>query len=43
MYSFELAQVYIGVRDQLELPDKYDAALTALQFDIDKDPEAMVI
>jgi len=42
MYSFELAQVYIGGRDQMELLDKYDEALTALQFDIEKDPEVVV-
>jgi len=43
MYSFELANVYIGGRDQMDILDKYDQALTALQFDIRKDPEAVVV
>ncbi|MDZ7754099.1 MAG: ATP-grasp domain-containing protein [Gammaproteobacteria bacterium] len=42
MYSFELAQVFIGGRDQMDLLDKYDEALTALQFDIEKDPDVVV-
>lgn len=42
MYSFELANVFIGGRDQLDLLDKYDEALSVLQFDIAKD-EAMVV
>jgi hypothetical protein len=43
MYSYELAEVYIGGRDQLNLLDKYDEALTALQFDIDKDEQTVVV
>jgi hypothetical protein len=43
MYSYELAEVYIGGRDQLDLLDKYDEALTALQFDIDKDEQTVVV
>jgi hypothetical protein len=34
-YSFELANVYIGGRDRLDLLDKYDEVMTALQFDIE--------
>lgn len=42
MYSYEIASVYVGGRDQLEILDKYDEALTALQFDIEKDEEMIV-
>jgi hypothetical protein len=42
-YSYELAEVYIGGRDQLDLLDKYDEALTALQFDIDNDEQTVVV
>jgi hypothetical protein len=38
-YSFELANSYIGGRDRLELLDKYDQVLDALQFDIEFDVE----
>jgi len=34
-YSFELASVYIGGRDRLDILDKYDEVLTALQFEIE--------
>lgn len=34
-YSFELANVYIGARDRLDVLDKYDQVLTALQFEIE--------
>ena len=34
-YSFELANVYIGGRDRLDILDKYDEVLTALQFEIE--------
>lgn len=42
MYSYEIASVYVGGRDQLDILDKYDEALTALQFDIEKDEEMIV-
>jgi len=32
-YSCELAGIYIGGRDRMDLLDKYDEALTALQFE----------
>jgi len=34
MYSYQLASIVIGGRDQEDLLDKYDLALTALQFDL---------
>lgn len=43
MYSFEIANVFIGGRDQVDMLDKYDEALTALQFDIEKDPETVIV
>jgi len=43
MYSYELANVYIGGRDQMDILDKYDQALTALQFDIHKDEEPVIV
>ncbi len=43
MYSFEIANVFIGGRDQIDILDKYDEALTALQFDIQKDEEAVIV
>lgn len=43
MYSFELANVFIGGRDQTDLLDKYDLALTALQFDIEKDEQSVIM
>jgi hypothetical protein len=43
MYSFELAHVFIGGRDQPDILDKYDEALGVLQFDIDKDEETIVV
>lgn len=36
MYSYQLASVFIGGRDQEDLLDKYDLALAALQFDIER-------
>lgn len=42
MYSYEIASVYVGGRDQLDILDKHDEALTALQFDIEKDEEMIV-
>ncbi len=42
-YSFELASVFIGGRDRAELLDKYDQALTVLQFDIEKDAGVVVV
>lgn len=42
-YSYELASVFIGGRYRGELLDKYSEALTALQFDIAKDEEAVVV
>ena len=35
-YSFELASIFIGGRDRPDLLDKYDQALIAMQFDIEK-------
>jgi hypothetical protein len=43
MYSFEIANVFIGGRDRMDILDKYDEALAALQFDIEKDPEPVVV
>jgi len=43
MYSYEIASVYIGGRDQVDILDKYDEALTVLQFDIEKDEEMIVV
>ena len=43
MYSFELANVFIGGRDRMDILDKYDEALTALQFDIHKDEEPVIV
>lgn len=43
MYSFEIANVFIGGRDQTELLDRYDEALAVLQFDIEKDPDTVII
>lgn len=42
MYSFEIANVFIGGRDQTDILDKYDEALSVLQFDIAKDEEAAI-
>lgn len=42
MYSFEIANVFIGGRDQSELLDKYDEALSVLQFDIEKDADIII-
>ena len=39
-YSFELANVYIGGRDRMDLQDRYDQVQTALQFEIEPDPPA---
>jgi hypothetical protein len=35
MYSYQLASVFVGGRDQDDLLDKYDLAAAALQFDIE--------
>ena len=43
MYSFEIANVFIGGRDRMDMLDKYDEALAALQFDIEKDPDPVVV
>ncbi|MEA1910140.1 MAG: ATP-grasp domain-containing protein [Spirochaetota bacterium] len=43
MYSFELATVFIGGRDQTDVLEKYDEALSVLQFDIDKNEETVVV
>ncbi|MFW5894104.1 MAG: ATP-grasp domain-containing protein [Verrucomicrobiota bacterium] len=43
MYSFEIASVFIGGRDQIDMLDKYDEALAVLQFDIDKDTETVIV
>jgi hypothetical protein len=36
-YSFELANVFIGGRDEEDLLDKYDLLMTAMQFDVEKE------
>ncbi len=36
-YSYELAHLSIGGRDTMDVLDKYDQALTALQFEIERD------
>ncbi len=35
-YSFELANVYLGGRDRIDVLDRYDQVLTALQFEIEE-------
>ncbi len=37
-YSFELATVDIGGRDVLDLLDRYDQVMTALQFEVESEP-----
>jgi len=37
-YSFELANVYIGGRDRVDVLDKYDQLLDVLQFEIEPEP-----
>ena len=37
-YSFELANVYLGARDRIDLLDRYDMVLNALQFEIEPVP-----
>ena len=34
-YSYEIANIYIGGRDRADILDKYDEALSALQFEIE--------
>jgi len=34
-YSFELANVYVGGRDRMDVLDRYDLVLNALQFEIE--------
>lgn len=34
-YSYELASVYIGGRDRMDLMDRHDQVMTALQFEIE--------
>ncbi|WP_201155028.1 ATP-grasp domain-containing protein [Rhodothalassium salexigens] len=36
-YSYELAEIYIGGRDRAEVLDRYDEAMTALQFEIERE------
>ncbi|HKL48869.1 MAG TPA: ATP-grasp domain-containing protein [Desulfuromonadales bacterium] len=43
MYSYEIAQVFIGGRDQRDLLEKYDEAMEALDFDIAKDEEMTLV
>lgn len=38
-YSFELANLFIGGRDQLDVVDKYHRALAILGFTVQRDPE----
>lgn len=42
-YSFELAQVFIGARDELELVDKYQSVLAELHFGLERDRQEPVI
>ncbi len=41
-YSYELASIYIGGRDQSELLEKYDRCLAQLHFDIEREELSMV-
>lgn len=43
MYSYEVAQIFIGGRDQRDLLEKYDEALAILQFEIAKEEETEII
>ncbi len=43
MYSYEIANVFIGGRDQMEMLDKYDESLAVLQFDIEKDEDIEIV
>lgn len=36
-YSYELANVYVGGRDRMDLLDRYDQVMTALQFEIESE------
>jgi D-alanine-D-alanine ligase-like ATP-grasp enzyme len=40
-YSFELAGIYIGGRDRIDILDKHDQVLTALQFEIEAPQPAL--
>ena len=35
-YSYELATIYVGGRDRMDVLDRYDQVLTALQFEIEE-------
>jgi biotin carboxylase len=39
-YSFELANVYVGGRDRMDVLERYDRVLDALQFEIEPPQEA---
>lgn len=41
-YSFELANVFIGGRDRLELLERYNQVLDMLDFAIERDKETMI-
>ncbi len=41
-YSFELANIFIGGRDQKELVDKYNQCVDGLSFNIEYDEEALL-
>lgn len=41
-YSFELANIFIGGRDQRELVDKYNQCVEGLTFNIEYDEEALL-
>ncbi|MFP3908981.1 MAG: acetyl-CoA carboxylase biotin carboxylase subunit family protein [Archaeoglobaceae archaeon] len=41
-YSFELANVFIGGRDRLELLERYNQVLDKLNFDVERDEETVI-
>ena len=41
-YSFELANIFIGGRDQLDILEKYDHCLERLGFRVQRDPEPIL-
>lgn len=41
-YSYELANIFIGGRDQSDIIEKYDKVLELVTFEIEKDPDAQL-
>jgi len=41
-YSFELANIFLGGRDQAEILDKYHRIVEALPFEIERDPDTVL-